>query len=364
MIAPAPHGSGSVNDPDAYDARNRRGRRASRFEYDDTDEPDEPMRNRRLAGFVRVGLVGVIVFGAWIALSVRQQTQTSAPEPSTSPRAVIEAPAGYTPTGLIQPDLSVAEGSEGTWALLAADDARLFGGTWVIAACREPGSREVGSASGLVTGTLGADFAVDLTDDDGVRVVAVSRDGVTSAMAIDRRPSFVVTVIASGWDGEAIGLARDLFETASVDGCAGAPARAAAFTGLELRQNRALGVPILPIGLRMVSADETAVAWAGASPAATIVLTSQHAGVGGDDDDLLEFLRPAGDQEARVLIDGVPGYRADNADGSELLIWQEAGVFHTLSLGADTNADVVQLAQTLAQPDAATWQALADAVTG
>jgi hypothetical protein len=351
-----------VNDPDAFDARNRRGRRASRFEYDDT-EPDEPMRNRRLAGFVRVGLVGVIVFGAWIALSVRQQTPTSEPEPSTSPRAVIEVPAGYTATGLIQPDLSVADGSEGTWALLAADDSRLFGGRWVIAACREPSSREVGSASGLVTGTLGADFAVDLTDDGGVRVVAGSRDGVTSAMAIDRRPSFIVTVIASGWDGEAVGLARDVFEAASVDGCVAAPARAAALTGLALRQERTLDVPILPIGLRMVSADETAVAWAGASPAATIVLTTQHAGDGGDDADLLEFLRPAGDQEARVRVGDVPGYRADNVDGSELLIWQVDGVIHTLSLGADADADVVQLAQTLREPDAVTWQALADSVT-
>lgn len=349
---------------DQYDPRDRRRRRASRFEYDDVDEPEDSTRNRRLAGFVRVGLIGVIVFGAWIALSVRQQAQSPEPEPVTSPRAVIDVPAGYAATGLIQPDLSVAEGSEGSWALLAADDARLFGGTWVIAACREPGSREVGSASGLVTGTLGADFSVDLTDDDGVRVVAASRDGVTSAMAIDRRPSSIVTVIAAGWDGEAVGLARDIFETAAVDGCAAAPARAATLTGLGLRQERTLGVPILPIGLRMVSADETAVAWSGASPAATIVLTSQHPGGGGDDDDLLEFLRPAGNQEARVLIDGVPGYRADNADGSELLIWQEAGVFHTLSLGADTDADVVQLARTLAQPDAATWQALADAVTG
>jgi hypothetical protein len=216
-----------------------------------------------------------------------------------------------------------------------------------------------------VTGTLGADFAVDLTDDDGVRVVGGSRNGVTSAMAIDRRPSMIITVIASGWDGEEVGLARNLFEVAITDGCAVVPEAAAAAVRLPLRQERSLGVPILPIGLRMISADETSVAWSGASPAATIVLTSQHVGEGGDDADLLEFLRPAGDQEARVaVVDGVPGHRADNADGSELLIWQEAGVFHTLSLGADTDDDVVQLAQTLAQPDAATWQALAEAVTG
>ncbi len=321
------------------------------------------MPNRKLAGFVRVGLVGVIVFGAWIALSVRQQAQETEPETISTPRAIIEVPPGYTATGLIQPDLSVAEGSTGTWALLADDDARLFGGTWAIVACREPGSREVGSASGLVTGTLGADFSVDLTDDDGVRVVAASRAGVTSAMAIDRRPSFVITVIASGWEGEAVGLARKLFDLAVVDGCVAVPQAAADAAALPLRQERSLGVPILAIGLRMVSADETSIAWSGASPAATIVLTSQYAGEGGDDADLLAFLRPSGNQEAQVVVGDVPGFRADNADGSELLIWHADGVFHTLSLGADTDADVVQLAQTLIEPDAVTWQELAEAVT-
>jgi hypothetical protein len=341
-------------------------------ELDEDPEEDRRFaRQRRLQGFVRGGLLAVVALGVWIAVSARQDIDAAREPEPTRPRALVQVPPGYSAFGLVEPDLTVAEDSVGHWWLLAEPDARFFGGEWVIAACREPGGREVGAGNGLVTGTLGADFFVDTTDDDGVRTVAARANGVTSAMVIDRRPERLVTVMSSGWDGEPAAVARALFDAAAdadddADGagCAGLEVVAADAADLPVRQTRQLDVPVLPIGLRLVSADETSVAWQGAAPDASIVLTSQRVGAGGDDADLLAFLRPAGGTEARVVVGTSPGFRADYADGSEQLIWFQDGDLHTLSLGASVQADVVAVASTLTVPDDATWQAFVRSVTG
>jgi predicted secreted protein len=343
------------------DLRQRRDVFGADDDAEATDADDAAgLRHHRLRGFVRFGVIAVVVFGLWIALSVRQQPDEIDVELVPSPRAVIDVPEGYEAAAVLAPDLSMAADATGTWVLLAGDQARTSGDGWVIVACRQAGSREVRNAGGIVTATLGADLVIDATDDEGVRVAATRTGDVTTAMALDRRPTWIVTVISRGWNGDATALASTVYETAAVDGCAAAPGVAAAGTDLPVRDERVLGLPILPIGLRIASADETTVAWVGDEAGETIVLTSQRPGTGGDDGDLVEFLRPAGDGEAEVLIGAAPAYRADNLDGSEALIWQRDGVIHTLSLGAAVDADVVVLAATLRTPDDGTWQALVE----
>lgn len=328
------------------------------------DSDDGPsLRNRQIGGFVRFGVVAVVVFGLWIAFSVRQQATDDPAVLTPSPRGVIDVPEGFSPSAVLAPDLTMATDATGTWALLATDDARMTAGTWVVVACREAGTREVRNAGGIVTATLGADLVVDATDDDGVRVAATRTGDVTTAMVLDRRPTWIATVIAGNWEGDATALAQAVYDGAStaIDGCVGAPELAARVADLPLRQERTLGLPVLPVGLRLASADETTVAWVGDELGESIVLTSQRPGAGDDDADLVSFLRPAGDSEANVVIGATPAYRADNLDGSEALIWQRDGVVHTLSLGAGVDADVVALAATLRTPDDATWQALVEA---
>ena len=331
----------------------------------DTDDAGPHLlRDRRLMGFVRFGLVAVLGFGAWIALSIRQQAEPDAVDAVPSPRGVVTVPDGYSPSAVLAPDLAMTADATGTWALLADDGVRLVDGPWVVVACREAGTREVRNAGGIVTATLGADLVIDATDDDGVRVAATRSGDITTAMVLDSRPTWIATVIAGNWDGDATELARTIYARASQDageGCAGSPDVAAAGAGLPLRQRRTLGAPVLPVALRVASADETTVGWAGDEPGETIVLTSQRPGTGGDDADLISFLRPAGDSEAEVLIGPTPAHRADNLDGSEALIWQRDGVIHTLSLGSAVDADVVALAATLRVPGDAEWQALIDA---
>lgn len=333
------------------------------------DEDDQHRRNRKLAGFVRGGLVAVIVFGVWIAVSIRGQADDNADaELAPPPRSVVELPSGYRPSGLVEPDLTPTVASEGVWTLLADGDARLFDGTWVIAACRTPGHGEVTRSRDIVTGTMGVDLSVDTTDDAGVRTVATDGATVASAMVIDRRPNTIVTVVASGWDGSVAELAQALFDAASTeggDGCDGTAAVAASAAGLPVRQERRLGAPIVPVGLRVVSSDDSTIAWSGPDDGQSITLSSQRWGSGGDDADLLAFLRPVGDQEAEVVVDGRPGYRADNADGSELLIWSDGEVLHAMSVSAGAaDLDVVALAGTVRVPSDDEWQALAAAVTG
>jgi hypothetical protein len=332
-------------------------------ESDDVDDRTR-LRNLRLGGFVKFGVIAVVVFGLWIGLSVRQQATDDPAVLTPSPRAVIDVPDGFTTSAVLAPDLTMATDSVGTWTLLAADDVRMTAGTWLIVSCRQAGSREVRNAGGIVTATLGADLVVDSTDDGGVRVAATRTGDVTTAMVLDRRPTWIATVIAGNWRGDATELARTVYDHAAtaVDGCAGAPDVAATTADLPLRQSRALGVPVLPVGLRLASADETTVAWVGDELGETIVLTSQRPGTGDDDDDgdLISFLRPPGDSEAEVLIGATRAYRADNLDGSEALIWHRDGLIHTLSLGPAVGADVVDLAATLRTPDDATWQALVE----
>ena len=94
-----------------------------------------------------------------------------------------------------------------------------------------------------------------------------------------------------------------------------------------------------------------------------VTLSSQRWGTGGDDADLLAFLRPPGAQEAQVLVDGLPGYRADNRDGSELLVWSDGEVVHAMSVGGGSEVDVVALASTLRTPTDEEWEQLAESVT-
>lgn len=333
---------------------------------DEEPEPDDPVerRQRKMAGFVRGGLVAVVALGAWLAISIREQADDAVELPPP-PRAVVDVPEGYVPTGLVEPDLSPTVASEGVWLLLADDDTRLFDGSWVIAACRTPGYGEVGRGRDVVSGTIGVDLAVDTTDDDGVRVAATAGADVVSAMAIDRRPDRMVTVVASNWDGSVASLARTMYDATGDEsgGCGAAAGAAAEAAGLPVRQERSLGSPIVPIGMRVVSADDSTIAWDGPGVDDAVTLSSQRWGTGGDDADLLAFLRPPGAQEAQVLVDGLPGYRADNRDGSELLVWSDGEVVHAMSVGGGSEVDVVALASTLRTPTDEEWEQLAESVT-
>jgi hypothetical protein len=336
---------------------------------DDEREPDDPVerRQRKMAGFVRGGLVAIVVFGAWMAISIRQQADDDAEvELLPPPRAVVEVAEGYEPSGLVEPDLSPTVASDGVWLLLADEETRLFDGAWVIAACRTPGHGEVGRGRDIVSGTIGVDLAVDTTDDAGVRVAATSGIGVVSAMVIDRRPNRIVTVVASDWDGSVAALAREVFDGTDdpSGGCDAAAALATESAGLPIRQERSLGAPIVPVGMRVVSADDSTIAWNGPGTDDSVTLSSHRWGTGGDDDDLLAFLRPPGAQEAEVLVDGRPGYRADYPDGSELLVWSDGAVLHLMSVGGGSEVDVGALASTLRTPTDGEWEQLAASVTG
>ncbi len=217
-----------------------------------------------------------------------------------------------------------------------------------------------------MSGTIGVDLAVDTTDDDGVRVAATAGADVVSAMAIDRRPDRMVTVVASNWDGSVASLARTMYDATGDEagGCGAAAGAAAEATGLPVRQERSLGSPIVPIGMRVVSADDSTIAWDGPDVDDAVTLSSQRWGTGGDDADLLAFLRPPGAQEAEVLVDGLRGYRADNPDGSELLVWSDGETVHAMSVGGGSDVDVVALASTLRTPTDEEWERLAESVTG
>lgn len=322
-----------------------------------------PGRRAGMGWSGRVGLVVILLAGGWIGYHARgSSTSETTVESLPAPRGLVDVPEGYTPVGLVDPDMSPTLKSEGTWALLADADQRLIGGTWAVVACRTAGDGEARKSGAIVTGTMGADFSVDTVDADGVRIVAHTRSDVVSAMALDGWPEHIVTIIASGWDGAPVGVVRDLYELADADGCAAVPAAAAELTGLPLRQERALGAPIVPVGVRVVSAAESEVGWSGGEDDQTITLTTQQPGTGGDDDDLLEFLRPVGGTQAKIDIGATLGWVAVGSDGVRVVVWIDGGLVHTLTVGAGVEADAVTMARSIHTPTDTEWAAIVDAV--